>query len=204
MSSMIAPNLDEPNKVYILGDRRVGKTSLVRSLFGEPFHEKISPSPIGIANAKLSLNKKDITLKELTDSEDYKVTKIFTNEIEDVIAVIVVFAIPARKTYEQAKTLIKFTLDSITNNFLQIILCGNKKDLQASSKDFVSNEEINDYIQTIPNIKYFDISCLTGENISKLRSQLQEIEISPIEDQYHEEEEEEKKEKKDKGSCRVY
>lgn len=201
---MIAPSLNEPNKVYILGDRRVGKTSLVRSLFGEPFLEKVSPSPIGITNAKLTLGKKDITLKELTDSEDYKVTKIFTNEIEDVTAVIVVFALPARKTYEQAQAMIKFTLDSITNNYFQIILCGNKKDLLSSSKDFVSNEEINEYIQTIPNSKYYDVSCLTGENIMKLKSQLQEIEISPIEDQYHEEEEEDKKEKKDKGSCILY
>ena len=100
MMSNFLPYIDEPNKIYIIGGRKVGKSSLFRLLFNQPFMEKMQPSMIGITKAALSSNGKTYTVKDLTDSEEYKCTKIFINEIEDVLCVIAMFSLTDRDSFE--------------------------------------------------------------------------------------------------------
>lgn len=201
MMSNFLPYIDEPNKIYIIGGRKVGKSSLFRLLFNQPFMEKMQPSMIGITKAALSSNGKTYTVKDLTDSEEYKCTKIFINEIEDVLCVIAMFSLTDRDSFEKAKHLLTFAQSNITNNEdIQMILCGNKYDLiiEDSNNRAVQIEEIEEYVKSIHNCKYFDISCKTSLNVDKVTQMVNELEV-----QSNEEDTEEVKEK-EKKSCVIF
>ena len=201
MMSNFLPYIDEPNKIYIIGGRKVGKSSLFRLLFNQPFMEKMQPSMIGITKAALSSNGKTYTVKDLTDSEEYKCTKIFINEIEDVLCVIAMFSLTDRDSFEKAKHLLTFAQSNITNNEdIQMILCGNKYDLiiEDSNNRAVQIEEIEEYVRSIHNCKYFDISCKTSLNVDKVTQMVNELEV-----QSNEEDTEEVKEK-EKKSCVIF
>ena len=201
MMSNFLPYIDEPNKIYIIGGRKVGKSSLFRLLFNQPFMEKMQPSMIGITKAALSSNGKTYTVKDLTDSEEYKCTKIFINEIEDVLCVIAMFSLTDRDSFEKAKHLLTFAQSNITNNEdIQMILCGNKYDLiiEDSNNRAVQIEEIEEYVKSIHNCKYFDISCKTSVNVDKVTQMVNELEV-----QSNEEDTEEVKEK-EKKSCVIF
>ena len=180
MMSNFLPYIDEPNKIYIIGGRKVGKSSLFRLLFNQPFMEKMQPSMIGITKAALSSNGKTYTVKDLTDSEEYKCTKIFINEIEDVLCVIAMFSLTDRDSFEKAKHLLTFAQSNITNNEdIQMILCGNKYDLiiEDSNNRAVQIEEIEEYVKSIHNCKYFDISCKTSLNVDKVTQMVNVLEV---------------------------
>ena len=199
--SNFLPYIDEPNKIYIIGGRRVGKSSLFRLLFNQPFMEKMQPSMIGITKAALSSNGKTYTVKDLTDSDEYKCTKIFINEIEDVLCVIAMFSLTDKDSFEKAKHLLTFAQSNITNNEdIQMILCGNKYDLiiDDSNNRAVQIEEIEEYVKSIHNCKYFDISCKTSLNVDKVTQMVNELEV-----QSNEEDTEEVKEK-EKKSCVIF
>ena len=201
MMSNFLPYIDEPNKIYIIGGRRVGKSSLFRLLFNQPFMEKMQPSMIGITKAALSSNGKTYTVKDLTDSDEYKCTKIFINEIEDVLCVIAMFSLTDKDSFEKAKHLLTFAQSNITNNEdIQMILCGNKYDLiiDDSNNRAVQIEEIEEYVKSIHNCKYFDISCKTSLNVDKVTQMVNELEV-----QSNEEDTEEVKEK-EKKSCVIF
>ena len=201
MMSNFLPYIDEPNKIYIIGGRRVGKSSLFRLLFNQPFMEKMQPSMIGITKAALSSNGKTYTVKDLTDSDEYKCTKIFINEIEDVLCVIAMFSLTDKDSFEKAKHLLTFAQSNITNNEdIQMILCGNKYDLiiDDSNNRAVQIEEIEEYVKSIHNCRYFDISCKTSLNVDKVTQMVNELEV-----QSNEEDTEEVKEK-EKKSCVIF
>ena len=201
MMSSFLPYIEEPNKIYIIGDRKVGKSSLFRGLFNQPFIEQMQPSIIGITKAALSSNGKTFTVKDLTDSDDYKCTKIFINEIEDVLCVIAVFSLTDKKSFEKAKHLLNFAQSNITNNEdIQMILCGNKYDLiiEDNNNRAVQIEAIEEYVNSLHNCKYFDISCKTNLNVDKVIQVVNELEV-----QSNEEETEEMKEK-EKKSCVIF
>ena len=201
MMSNFLPYIDEPNKIYIIGGRKVGKSSLFRLLFNQPFMEKMQPSMIGITKAALSSNGKTYTVKDLTDSDEYKCTKSFIDEIEDVLCVIAMFSLTDRDSFEKAKHVLTFAQSNITNNEdIQMILCGNKYDLiiEDSNNRAVQIEEIEEYVKSIHNCKYFDISCKTSLNVDKVTQMVNELEV-----QSNEEDTEEVKEK-EKKSCVIF
>ena len=193
------PYIDEPNKIYILGGKGVGKSTLFRLLFNQPFLEKIQPSVNEITKSALNLNGKVFTVKDLTDSGDYKITKIFYNEIEDVTCVIAVFSIIDHETFEKAKSLLTYAQSNITNNVdIQMILCANKYDLIGEDNQWIPLEEIDEYMKTLHNCKFFLISCKTGLNVKEVISAINELEVAPTEDTNEE------KEKANKNSCVVF
>lgn len=200
MMSSFLPYIEEPNKIYIIGDRKVGKSSFFRGLFNQPFIEQMQPSIIGITKAALTSNGKTFTVKDLTDSDDYKCTKIFINEIEDVLCVIAVFSLTDKESFEKAKHLLTFAQSNITNNVdIQMILCGNKYDLiiEDNNNRAVQIETIEEYVNSLHNCKYFDISCKTNLNVDKVMQVVNELEVQSNEEM-------KEKEKKSCESCIIF
>ena len=196
MMSSFLPYIDEPNKIYIIGDRKIGKSSLFRAFCNQTFLEKLQPSPTGIAKAALTYNGKNYTVKDLTDSDDYKCTKIFINEIEDVLCVIAIFSLTDKESVEKAKHLLTFAQSNIANNVdIQMILCGNKYDLiiYDSNNRAVQIEEIEEYVKSLHKCKYFDIACKTAYNVDKVIQVVNELEVQSNEDETEEVKEKEKK-----------
>jgi GTPase SAR1 family protein len=195
--------INEPNKVYILGSKGVGKSSFVNQLVNKPFDEKIKSTEIGIYSQKLNLENKFFTLKEVTDDDEFKNTSIFKNDIEDILIIFIIFSLTIKDSYEHTKRLIEIIGQSIIDNTnLEIVICGNKKDLidKNPSNRIVEKNEMDNYASNIRNCKYFEISCKTRENIDEVINILKEYEIPQLDEDKLEEEENKEKEKKD-GSC---
>lgn len=196
--------INEPNKVYILGSKGVGKTSFVNKLINKPFNEKIKSTDIGIQSIKLNLENKFFTLKEVTDNNEFKNTTIFKNDIEDILIIFIIFSLTNKESNEHTKRLIEIIGQSIIDNTtLEIVICGNKFDLidKNQSKRIVEKEEMEKYASNVRNCKYFEISCKTGENIDEIIKILEEYEIPQLDEDKLEEEEEKQQKKKEDNSC---
>ena len=196
--------INEPNKVYILGSKGVGKSSFVNQLVNKPFDEKIKSTEIGIYSQKLNLENKFFTLKEVTDDDEFKNTSIFKNDIEDILIIFIIFSLTIKDSYEHTKRLIEIIGQSIIDNTnLEIVICGNKKDLidKNPSNRIVEKNEMDNYASNIRNCKYFEISCKTRENIDEIINILKEYEIPQLDEDKLEEEEEKQKKKKEETSC---
>ena len=196
--------INEPNKIYILGSKGVGKTSFVNKLINKPFSEKIKSTEIGIQSIKLNLENKFFTLKEVTDNNEFKNTTIFKNDIEDILIIFIIFSLTNKESNEHSKRLIEIIGQSIIDNTtLEIVICGNKLDLinKNESQRTVEKEEMEKYASNIRNCKYFEISCKTGENIDEIMKILEEYEIPQLDEDKLEEEEEKQKKKKEETSC---
>ena len=164
----------EQNKIYILGSRGVGKTSLLGILLSKEFSDKIHPSKNGIAKVTYQKGNKNLTIKDLTDDENFTYTKKLQNELEDVILIIILFSLVDKESFEYAKTLIGFIKNSLMNNKdLSIVLLGNKHDLGIK----VTKSEVHQYFGKTENLYYNEISCKTKYNIDKIIQIIDNIDI---------------------------
>ena len=166
------------NTIYILGSRGVGKTTLLNILLGKGYNENIPHSKIGISKSYYNLNNKQLIIKELTDDENFSLTKILQNQLEEILLIIVVFSIDDENSLEYAKSLIMFIESNITYNLgIQIILFGNKYDSKKinNAKIKVNQIEAENYVSEIENCSYYELSCKTGLNIEIVDKLLNEI-----------------------------
>ena len=169
--------------IYIVGGRGVGKTSLLNILLGKPFNEKISKSKVGITESLYQNNNKQVIIKELTDDENFSNTKILKNQLEEIILIIVVFAIDDEDSLEYAKSLILFIKSNITYNLgIQIFLFGNKYDSKKINDATIKVNQIEaeNYAADIENCSYYELSCKTGLNIEIIEKFLNNLNDSRI------------------------
>ena len=166
------------NTIYVLGKRGVGKTSLLNILLGRGYDENITKSRLGIKSSLYKINNKELIIKELTDDDNFTNTKILKNHLEEVILIIVLFAIDDEDSLEYAKSLILFVESNITYNLgIQILLFGNKYDSKKvnDAKIKVNQIEAENYASSIDNCSYYELSCKTGFNIDIVENILMEI-----------------------------
>lgn len=206
MAKLVGDDIsDEPNKIYIIGETKTGKTSFLETLMGQPFMEEYNPSDIGIGVTEYkSSDNKFFTLKDLSDDKEFKITNILKNEIEEVLMIFVLFSLTDRKSFEYAKGLVSFVKNSLINNVhLPIILLGNKYDLieKNESKREISSEEVEQFIMDMESVRYSEISCKTRYGINDIKDMINAIEIENDESDEGEEEEKEKEKNKKNSSC---
>ena len=202
---------NEQNKIYILGGRGVGKTSLFNLIFSGKFDEKIPPSDKGIVKSNLQMGKKIFTIKDLTDDENFDVTKNLKNELESVILILVLFSLNDRESFEYAKTLVEFIKHNLINNKdLGLILVGNKSDIRETdiSEIKITQKEINQHFEPSQYFSYIETSCKNNHNIDKIKKIIEEIEIDEGENDEDigglTEEERKRKVKESDESCLIY
>ena len=205
--------IDEQNKIYILGGKGVGKTTFFHLVFSNQFMENIEPSNPGIIKSNYKKGKKIFTIKELTDDENFTNTKILENELEDVILILVLFAINDKNSFEHAKTLIQFIKNNLINNKdLNIILLGNKYDIAKNSPESiqVKRKEVDKFIYPIENLYYYDLSCKTNYNFPKIKEIINTIDVDDedcLEDNDDDDKKPDKKNRKKSNkarSCLIY
>ena len=171
------------NTIYIVGRKGAGKTSLLNIILGKGYNENIKRSKIGIKTSFYKYNDKELIIKELTDDADFSNTNILKNQLEEIILILVVFAIDDEDSLEYAKSLITFINSNITYNLeIQIILFGNKYDSKKNdAKTKVNQIEAENYAYDIENCSFYELSCKTGYNteiIEKLLTEANDNNIS--------------------------
>ena len=155
--------------VTLLGEKTVGKTSLVQVLDGKPFNDTML-STIGIdfsfQSATFDGKKYDFKIFDTAGQERFKSITGQTLKISD--GFLLIFSVDKKSTFE----LVDQWIDSIKKNVditkKVLILVGNKIDLENRE---ISNEEAMNYAKE-NNIKYFETSAKTGLGIKEVFGQL--------------------------------
>ena len=173
-------SVSEQNKIYIIGSKGVGKTSLFHLIFSKPFSEDIESSEIGIIKSNYKYGLKEFTIKELTDDDNFTYTNKLKNELEDILIIFVLFSYDDSNSFDKAKNLIQFVKNNLINNKeLKIVLLGNKYDLYQNiiSNTNLDENEIKKYADSIDNMNLINISCKTNHNIDQIKNLINNIEI---------------------------
>ena len=195
---------DEQNKIYIIGGKGVGKTSLFQLIFVNNIND-VQPSEIGIVKSNYKNEEKIFTIKDLTDNEEFVYTNKLKSELEDVLIILVLFAFDNLDSFKKAKNLIHFIKNNLTHNKeLQIVLVGNKYDLYESlvNNIDIDEDDVKKYVELVDNLQYINISCKTKLNINKILDLINNQEI--VEEKEEDEDilnEEERKKKANACIC---
>ena len=196
-------NINEQNKIYIIGGKGVGKTSLFHLIFSKQFNEDIAPSEIGIIKSNYKFGEKEFTIKEMTDDDNFSNTNKLKNELEDILLILILFSYNDKDSLKAAKNFIEFIGNNLTNNRdLKLVLIGNKYDL--IENEAIKESDIQKYVENIDNLSYINISCKNNYNINQIIDMINDLEIEEEkedEDEINEEERRERVKRMDGKSC---
>ena len=155
-------------KILLYGDSTTGaKTSLMqRIVYNEFTEDNLSTSGIDTLSIFMQnhLGEK-VKLKFIDTAGQERFQSISQNYIKRSHCIILGYDITSRKTFESIVNIHYNTVRSIVGDFALIYLVANKIDLYEEAQ--VSEEEGRSYAKE-KNIKFYQISCKTGEGIDIL------------------------------------
>lgn len=151
-------------KIVLIGDSFVGKTSLINSLIKNNMEE--TKPTIGSQHHKYiftNTNKKEINLDIWDTAGQERFRSVIPMYYKGAKAILVVFDITNKDTFEGAKKWIQEIEQ--TNKITSIILVGNKIDLIPQRQ--VDENAINDYTNA-KNILYYECSAKENLNVENI------------------------------------
>ena len=163
-------------KVLILGDQKVGKSSLIGKVFNLTVKKTDNPVPFEYFNASDDSNNNytiNYEIYEIYGREDV-VNYISSIKMGNPIAIIV-YSFDNENSFNNIQNWIN-TINGCEN----IIIIGNKKEL-GDDKRVVSEQKLEDFCDDY-NYSHFETSAIEGSNVEELKKCLQEITINKYED----------------------
>lgn len=160
-------------KVVIVGKSSVGKSSIMLKFTDDRFTENYLTT-IGVDFKFRSFKLKEEAFKlqiwDTAGQEKYQtITKTF---YKGAHAVIVVFDITSRTSYDEMTNMWLTEVESNCDKDVEIAIVGNKSDMD--NKREVSFQEANDCAMR-HNCSYFETSAKNGNNIEKVFFELTEV-----------------------------
>ena len=158
-------------KILILGECKVGKSSLVRKYTGCKFLNQYVPT-IGIdyAQKQVDIDGTPILVHFWDLSGDDSYFEVRNEFYSDSDGFLLVFDLTDRNSYNQLGRWIeegrRYGAD-----FSSGIICGNKSDL---SKIVISNEEANTFAKRL-GMYYFDVSAKNGQKVEEACQKLLQV-----------------------------
>ncbi|OLS17054.1 MAG: Transforming protein p29 precursor [Candidatus Heimdallarchaeota archaeon LC_2] len=154
-------------KTVLLGDSKVGKTSIKRSYLGFDFIDNYEMT-IGMEISTKSLERNILQIWDLAGQRGFN--KIFEDHFKHTQAVVIVFDITNPKSFENIDKWIEM-ITIKKNELLPTVIVGNKSDLRGRTDEEVSYKSAMDYANYLSNnsiyeIPYIEASALTGLNIA--------------------------------------
>ncbi|TBU07285.1 small GTP-binding protein [Hamiltosporidium magnivora] len=156
-------------KIVFLGTQSVGKTTLISQFVHRHADEKYHPT-IGIdfLSTKIDINGKEVKLQLWDTAGQERFNSIIPNYTRDSFIAIVVFDLSNQKSFEQIDHWINDLVRiHDTNNYVKVIIAGNKKDLiseeQRLSFSSLGNQKAQEH-----KGKYVETSAMKYEDIYEL------------------------------------
>jgi Ras family protein T1 len=171
-------------RVTVVGDGKVGKTSIIMSLVSDGFHQKV-PHVISEIVVSPEITGEPVTTRIIDTSPNE--IEVLNKELKKADAVILVYSFDNIKTLERLETFwLPFIREAQGNengksvNIVRpIIIAGNKFDLGIKTNDF--EEQIYFIKQKFTGIEHcFETSAKNFYNIAELFSCTQQAIIHPI------------------------
>ena len=154
--------------ISILGESKVGKTSMISVKTGLQFNEK-QISTVGIDNFidKKIFDNKEYKFKLFDTAGQERYNSISAQTIKIADGFILVFSVTDRDSLEKISLWMKSIEENTNIKEKVIILVGNKIDMERE----ISHEEANNFAKE-NNLKYFETSAKTGYGIDETFNQL--------------------------------
>ena len=153
-------------KLVILGEGRVGKTSLLLRYFKNKFNENekstINPS---FYEKTENYNGKTYELKFWDTAGQEKYNALNAIYFQNAIGALLVYDVNIPETFEKVKDWAN-TLKEIVGKNVIFVIVGNKLDLLDKSLLDKNTSLVNEYIKK-ENCKIFYTSCKTGYNVEE-------------------------------------
>ena len=156
---------DEKIKIMVIGESKIGKTSLISRYCNNEFLGGLYLSTIGIdfQIKHLVLNKKNIRLQIWDTAGQERYRNIAKNYFQSSDGFVIVYDISNIESFEK----LDYWIEQIENNsqkFTKMILFGNKCDIIDDRK--INKEEGEEYAKN-KNIKFFEVSAKEGTNVNE-------------------------------------
>ena len=186
-------------KILIVGDSRVGKTSLIKMALIKQFPKTyLQTDSYNFYNLKAKINTKELNFRifDMCGNEDY-INKIADNFFTNISIAIIVYDITSRKSYNDVDNWIGILERTEVEN---AILVGNKVDLSESQRK-VSEEELQKKCDSDKMIKKgLECSASDGTKVNEIFEEAIRIVYDKEKDNLKENTELVPKQKK-KGCC---
>ena len=147
-------------KLILIGDVAVGKTSIINSILGQKFNDEYEPS-IGVDffSKTIKYKGKSIKLQIWDSAGQEKFKSLIPNYIRGASLFILVYDITNKSSFNNLNSWIEFINNYESTN---IIICGNKIDLK--DKREVSYEEGEKFSEE-KKMDFFEISAKEETNL---------------------------------------
>lgn len=162
----VATKVENLFKIVLIGDARVGKTSLRKRYMGEGFRGTYSATLGADFSVKITKNSK-ITIYDLAGDPASKLLR--QQYYMGTQGFIMVFDINNRKSFDNLDSWFDEIRSNLTDR-LRVFILGNKDDLRDTSNDPVTEDEAYKYTKKLAedwgsSISYLSTSALTGYNV---------------------------------------
>ena len=156
---------EEVLKIVILGEGRVGKTSILSKYFSKKFDEgqksTINPS-------FYELNKdyqgKKVNFKFWDTAGQEQFNAINTMYYQNAVGALLVYDVTISETFEKVKDWVR-TLQEMVGKDITFVIAGNKFDLSDKNMIEKNNEKVDNYCEK-QKCKHFYTSAKTGFNLN--------------------------------------
>ena len=158
-------NIDYKFKFIIIGDSGTGKSSIINRFMDEYYHQDEELNTIGVDfKTKILCVNKSILKLFIWDTAGQEIYRsIIRNYYNNAIAVILVFSHDDIDSFYNCEKWIKDIKNSIQNDNIQIILVGNKIDLESK----INKRDIYNFCDKY-KVDYLGVSVKKNINIDKI------------------------------------
>ena len=165
LRSQSEDNYDEKIKIMLIGESKIGKTSLISRYCNNEFLGGVYLSTIGIdfQIKHLVLNKKNIRLQIWDTAGQERYRNIAKNYFQSSDGFVIVYDISNIESFEKLDYWIE-QIKANSQEYTKMILFGNKCDIIEDRK--VKKEEGEQYAKN-NNINFFEVSAKEGTNVNK-------------------------------------
>ena len=150
--------------IIVLGESRVGKTSLITVLNDRPFEDvSLLTAGIDFHMVEKEYGGKNYKFKIFDTAGQERYKSISKSSIKLADGILLVYAVDNKETFEKINEWIESIKEEVNSSQKAIVLVGNKIDVE---ERVISNEQGKEFAAN-NKFKYFETSAKTGKGVKE-------------------------------------